>query len=220
MGNWCEKILDIIYNTGTRKCVSCLNDIKYGDICDECIRDLRLNSSLSSFNIDGIPMYYASYYLGSIKNIIYNFKGHKNFYCGDYLGRVLSSYIKKAFRDIDYLIYVPRDKSKIKREGFDQSFYLCKSISKDLNIPYLDLLYCIGKKSDQKKLNISDRKVNIKDKFFINKNIDLDILCNKNILLIDDIATTYNTILEVYNVIKKTSSKTNISILTIAKSLL
>ena len=63
-----------------------------------------------------------------------------------------------------------------------------------------------------------DSSLNVKGKFFIE--CKLDKLEDKSLLIIDDVATTYSTLNEVSKVIKKSSSKTKVSVLTIAKTLI
>lgn len=219
MGNWSEKLLDLIYPRITR-CVSCLCDLDDGYICSECFDSIRHNTS-SEFNlIRDVKVYNACYYFGSMKNIVYNFKVNKDFSSGKYLSDILVNYIRRLNIKIDYLTYVPRDNKKIKVEGFDQSRYLAKSVSCNLGLPYIEVLYCKGKNKDQKNLDLYERGKNIKNKFFIHSNISSDDLSNKHGLIIDDIATTYNTVLEVCEVIKRTNPKTHISVLTIAKTLI
>lgn len=219
MGKWSEKILDLIYPS-LNLCVSCYEKIGDNFICHECMRDIKFNEDLNKFEFKDFKAYNACYYFGTIKNIIYNFKIYKDFRSGEYLSSILNFYIKKLDIKIDYLTYVPRDKNKIKKEGFDQSYYLVKKLSESLNIPYVRLLYCNGKKCDQKKLDIYGRSVNIKDKFFINKGVDLNKFNGKKVLIIDDVATTYNTLNEVCRIIKKSVFETDLSVLTIAKTLI
>lgn len=90
-------------------------------------------------------------YKGSIKEIIYNFKVHKNFSSGEYLGENLMGFITKNKFKIDYLTYVPWDNLKIKSEGFDQSYFIVKFLKKHLNIKALKLVECKGKTLEQKK---------------------------------------------------------------------
>lgn len=219
MGDWCEKLLNLIYPK-INQCVSCLCIVQRGYICEECVKGIRFNTSIDFNLIKDTKVYHACYYFGSMKNIVYNFKVNKNFLSGEYLSTILEGYIRRLNINFDYLTYVPRDSKKIRKEGFDQSRYLVKVISKKLNIPYIDILYCSGKDKDQKELDVYERRNNIKNKFFIHKGLYVDGLTNKNVLIVDDIATTYNTILEACGVIRETNSKTNISVLTIAKTLI
>lgn len=219
MGKWYEKILNLIYPKSSL-CVSCLKQIDDEFICKECFSNIKFNKGFHNISFDGFSAHYACYYLGSLKNIVYNFKVHKNFSCGDYLVDIMCNHIKNLGCEFDYLTYVPRDRVKIQKEGFDQSYYLTKKISEKLGIPYIKLVYCSGKKRDQKKLDLSTRCVNVKGKFFINNKEDITKITNKKLLLIDDIATTYNTLGEVYRIIKKSVFETDISVLTIAKTLI
>lgn len=217
MGVWLEKILDSIYPR-LSLCVACLGEINKGFICEECLNNISFNEYLDKKHFDDFDANYVCYYSGAIKNIIYNFKVHKNFCCGEYLGNILSDYIKKSNLKFDYLTYVPRDINKIKKEGFDQSRFLTKFLSKNLNVPFIKVVSCKGKNYDQKQMGSRDRSLNVKGKFFIDSK--LDKLEDKSLLIIDDVATTYSTLNEVSRVIKKSSSKTKVSVLTIAKTLI
>ena len=189
-----------------------------GKICDTCLSEISFNDNFHKINIKGIEGTFATYYKGSIKELIYNFKVHKNFSSGEYLGEILKDFIVKNNFKIDYLTYVPRDKSKIKLEGFDQSYFIVKFLGKHLNLKVIKLLECKGKTLEQKKMKSSERKSNVKNKFFPLKcKLDLE---GKEILIIDDVATTCSTLEEVISVIKKTNPKTMVSVLTIAKTLI
>lgn len=217
MGIWFEKILDSIYPK-LSLCVSCLKQLENEFICSECFSEISFNKSLNKNYFEDFDAHYVCYYSGALKNIIYNFKVYKNFYCGEYLGKILVDYIKNSNLKFDYLTYVPRDKLKIRKEGFDQSYFLTKIISENLKIPLIKVVYCKGKRYDQKKMNLCERSLNVKSKFFIDK--DLNKVNNKSVLIIDDVATTYSTLREVSRVIKNNDIKTNISVLTIAKTLI
>ena len=91
-------------------------------------------------------------------------------------------------------------------------------MSKNLNVPFIKVVSCKGKNYDQKRMGSRDRSLNVKGKFFIDSK--LDKLEDKSLLIIDDVATTYSTLNEVSKVIKKSSSKTKVSVLTIAKTLI
>lgn len=217
MGIWFEKILDSIYPR-IKFCVSCLKKLEDGFMCEECLRDVSFNNFFDKKRFENFNASYVCFYRGSIKNVIYNFKVYKKFYCGEYLGNILADYIEQSGEKIDYLTYVPRDSNKIKVEGFDQSYFLTKIVSERLEIPIVKILYCKGKKYDQKKMDSKNRILNIRGKFFLRN--DLNNLKNKNLLMIDDVATTYSTLKEVSKVIVNSNDKINLSVLTIAKTLI
>lgn len=217
MGVWFEKILNAVYPR-IKFCVSCFKKLEEGYICEECLKDISFNNFFDKKQFENFNASYVCFYSGSIKNVIYNFKVYKKFYCGEYLGNILADYIEHSGENFDYLTYVPRDYKKIKIEGFDQSYFLTKIVSERLGIPFIKTLYCSGKKYDQKKMDSRNRMLNIKGKFFLNK--DLKMLENKNLLIIDDVATTYSTLKEVSKVIVNSNIKINLSVLTIAKTLI
>lgn len=199
-------------------CVSCLKNLDKGYLCEFCKSDMEFNTNRDREHFKYFKAEYVSYYSGAIKNAIYNFKFNKNFRCGEYLVGILFEYIVSSNMNFDYLSYVPRDRIKVKREGFDQSHFLCKLLSRKLGIPYLKLVSCRGKQYDQKRVHIKERKLNVEGRFFASKCVN--VVNDKSVLIIDDVATTYSTLNEVVNTIKKSSFKTQTSVLTIAKTLI
>lgn len=216
---WICKFLDDIYPK-INKCVSCdedINDNLNHDICYNCALDLPLNSSLEPASIDDLEVYYASYYSHSMKDIVYNFKFKNNFRAGEYLLNILYEYFKKLKINIDLITYIPRNKNKVMRVGFDQCLFLAKGLSKKLDIKFECILDCRNKIREQKNLSLSERKTNVENKFkIVNNKINLS---NLNILLIDDVITTGSTLKEAKKVIQY-SRINNLIMLTIAKTLI
>jgi len=95
---------------------------------------------------------------------------------------------------IDIIIPVPLHKVKERERGYNQSFYIAKGISENNNL-IIDKtsLQRVYYTTTQTKLNLLQRKSNIKNAFLVKDNNNI---ANKNILLVDDVVTTGSTINE------------------------
>jgi len=99
--------------------------------------------------------------------------------------------------DIDCLIPIPLHWSRYARRGYNQSYVMAKTLSKELNKPVLNVLRRAKRTVFQSTLSVEQRKENVKDVFDIGfryKFNNLDFLKNKNILLVDDLCTTGATL--------------------------
>lgn len=212
---WGTGLLNFIYPR-INKCVCCENEIDCEYICKDCLYNVTLNKSKESILINGVNCYNATFYNGSIKEIIYNFKVYKNFDSGRYLSKILFNYINYLGIDFDLITFIPRDNKKKKLEGFDQSEFLSKELGVKFDKKSIRLFSCSGKK-EQKKMDLNNREMNVKGKF---KCVNVNKIKDKKILIIDDIATTYNTIKECIYILKQKENKCYISVLTIGKSII
>ena len=88
-------------------------------------------------------------------------------------------------------------------------------LSNVLNIPFINNIIKIKKTSRQQKLNLFQRKSNLKEAFKVRDNL---LVYGKNILLIDDVWTTGATLNEISSVLKK-SGANKIYLLTIARGM-
>jgi len=99
------------------------------------------------------------------------------------------------------LVPIPLSSSKLRKRGYNQSEILAKELSQKFNFPVHDLLSRTRETKTQVGLSNEKRKLNVQGAFSIKtENIKLK---TKNILLVDDIATTGSTLLEAARVLKK-----------------
>ena len=98
---------------------------------------------------------------------------------------------------------MPLHKKRQRLRGFNQSEQLARAISKNFNLEINHNLIRIKHKKAQAKLHEKNRWENIKNCFsYQGKNLN-----NKNILLIDDVATTGATLNECAKVLKENNAK-------------
>ena len=148
-----------------------------------------------------------------VSDAIYRFKYHNMKCYGKVFGKEMAvrfaSYIKS--RKIDVIVPVPLHKKRKRNRGYNQSELLAKEISERVNIPCdSDGLIRLKKTNPQKILGHRGRRANIKDAFRTTKSFE-----NKNILLIDDIYTTGNTLNEAAKKLKYAGAQ-NVYFLTIS----
>ena len=161
-------------------------------------------------------------YKGVLKKLIIKFKYSKIWT----LAPVLNSFLKKAYMEnyisekIDYMDTVPDfNDLKSSAAGFsgredNHMQILARMFSKETGIPYGGNIIKIKKTLKQQNLGLYERKVNLEGVFKTADSLKAD---NKNILLIDDVLTTGNTLNEISRALKNCGAK-KIYLLTIARA--
>ena len=109
---------------------------------------------------------------------------------GTFLGRELGKKIKNEIQswNIHLILPVPLHQLKKAERGYNQSFYIAKGLSKELNIPVSSKILTRKKYTQsQTKMNFIERQQNIEKAFKVNNEKKIE---GKNILVIDDVITT------------------------------
>ncbi len=167
-----------------------------GTICESCLRKRPY------FDLISAPFIYKE----SAKEAIHILKYQKKISISRPIGRLFSEYAIRWWRwkKEDFLIVpVPLSKKKLKERGFNQSLILARYISDALGIPMdYTSLRKVKETESQTYLSANQRKKNIKDAFQVMGN-----LRKRNILLIDDVATTGSTLNECAKALKKAGAE-------------
>lgn len=137
-----------------------------------------------------------------IQKVLHSYKYENKIYVGKFLGDLIYYNLDKFIKtwDADLIIPVPLHPLKKAERGYNQSYHIAKQVAKNLNLP-------IDNKSlkrkvytqTQTKMNLAERKENVKNAFIIK---DAKKLSGKKIILIDDVITTGATISECAKVLK------------------
>lgn len=105
---------------------------------------------------------------------------------------------------IDEIIPIPLHKKRMRKRGYNQAGILAEGLGRYLDIPVNQkALYRIRNTRPQKQLNDSQRISNLKGAFAVSKQYQ----AKSNILLVDDIYTTGNTIHRAAKMLKKAGVK-------------
>lgn len=122
--------------------------------------------------------------------------------------------IYSFLKNYDIIIPVPISKKRNRQRGYNQSYLIAKEIAEKSNLKCEKK--CLVKQKDtieQSKLDKEQRKINVQGAYGI---INKEKLINKNVLLLDDIYTTGNTVKECAKRLKQSGAK-KVGVLTIAK---
>ncbi|MEY3522754.1 MAG: hypothetical protein RIT33_171 [Pseudomonadota bacterium] len=108
----------------------------------------------------------------------------------------------KRDQSVDVILPIPMSQEKLHRRGFNQSWELCKLFSKKLKIKSnWKVLKRIHIEGDQVSASKQERAHRLNNVFFINPN-NIDLIKNKNIVLIDDVMTTGATLSVIAQLLK------------------
>ncbi|NME35704.1 MULTISPECIES: ComF family protein [Fusobacterium] len=185
------------------RCSVCNNLLSNSEIyiCNNCKENFLHNNSLKKFN----DVYYIFNYDKSFRNLIKNYKFQNRKYIGFFLGKLIEKTLKKVIEEnnIDVIIPVPLNKKRLFSRGFNQVSYTLDI----LNIKYHDAARIKNTKHMSHLLDKNSRKFNINKAFYIPFQVE-----NKNILIIDDVITTGNTIRELKKEIKNRGKVKSITV--------
>lgn len=116
------------------------------------------------------------------------YKGNKDL--GFYLGRLMGEQIiqSERFTGIEALIPLPLFPSRERKRGYNQSELLCRGMADVLMIPVIVNAIARNKSTEsQTKKGRVERWKNMEGKFEI---MNTDAVCNRHVLLVDDVITT------------------------------
>lgn len=136
---------------------------------------------------------------------------------GAYLGRMYAGTLQNSglLKEIDFIVPIPLHSSKLKKRGYNQSFYFAQGLSEVLSIPCdpLNLVRVRSSVSQTQKSRV-DRYDNVEDVFACTNHEKFE---GKHILLVDDVLTTGATIASAGNMLIR-ASQCQISVATIARA--
>ena len=99
------------------------------------------------------------------------------------------------------IVPVPLHKSKLRSRGFNQAELLAKALGEEIGLPVRKLLVKEKKTKDQKSLRGNERKKNVKDAFYVDKE-EMGTEIPISVLLLDDVITTGSTLTACAHVLK------------------
>ena len=215
-----EKILDLLY---PQVCSIC-GKLNEKSLCNKCKIKLETEFNFQtedySQEIDKNfkEHHYFFRYENFIRNQILSLKFHEKPYIYKTIAHFLENK-RKYFENLkkyDIMIVVPISKKRLKDRGYNQSELIAKEISKMLSIKIeKNIIKKLIDTPPQSLLNKEQRQENIKGVY---KAYNIEKIKNKNILIVDDIYTTGNTVNECAKVlVEKGINEQKIGVLTIAK---
>jgi len=229
-------ILDILFPPLCLNCHKTLiteQKLQTQYLCDVCYNSIQLNTSLFCpvcrlrLAENKKICSHANYLLGAagnyddpvLRNLIHYFKYNSFENLTPILGELIIKYIENCkFKIENYIVIpIPLHRSKERQRGFNQSKLLAEYIARQLNLNLIDALKRTKNTKPQAQCkNNESRTENIKNCFKINDSA-IELIKNKNILLIDDVFTTGSTINEAVQILKQNGAQKIIA-LVVAKA--
>lgn len=156
-----------------------------------------------------------AFYKGKLKKIIQKYKYFKFYELKIILAGFLNQAYKKYYRHekIDYIYSVPDFKQSENTGDKNHIKLLCNLLSGVTGIPFIDNLIKIRMTQKQQKLNLNQRKNNLRGAFKVKDTLKV---YGKNIMVVDDVWTTGATLNEISRILKN-SNADKIYLLTIAR---
>jgi competence protein ComFC len=182
-------------------CLSCLNKLK---IIDKSRLEFEFDKKfLNQKIISGFTSLYIFEKDKELQHLIHSLKYNGKFLIGSFLGELLGNKIKDELTawNINLILPIPLHQLKKAERGYNQSFYISKGLSKEIDIPVGSGIIKRRKYTQsQTTMNFLERQKNIDEAFKIKSKKKI---IGKNILLIDDVITTGATISECGKVLLK-----------------
>ena len=204
----CRKRLSLLSNA--KFCYKCSMSYKrVGEhTCDSCGKPIPKNSDRLCVNCKLRKVYFNQsisryIYDGCIKSAIRNMKFRNQKWIANEFGDMLLKTVREKYDDIsfDIIICIPLSNSKMYERGFNQTREIADEISKGINVPIAEkILYKKDNVKTQSGLSAKERIENVKNAYFIKHP---ERVCDKTILLIDDVFTTGATVNECSKILKK-----------------
>ncbi len=208
-------------------CIICNNPIKLNNsysLCKDCFEEVNFISdgcskcgkSIITRNMERESLIHCNYrynkkfyfdrvvscveYNETSKKIVFNLKYKNQTYLCKYIAGLLQEKIKREYIEVDYIVFVPLHKKRLRKRGFNQSQKIASHLGKLLDMPVIN---CIERTRNTKRLynmNKEQREHELKNVFVVNNNINT--IKNKKVILIDDIFTTGSTVNEISKILK------------------
>lgn len=225
---WLDDFINLLY---PRNCITCGEQLLKEEehLCFPCISDLPYTGHINMKDnpvkkiFSGrINIHHASAWLQFEKSnksqaIMHSLKYRKNPDIGYYLGKIMGMEIKNSalYSGLQAIIPIPIHKSKLRERGYNQSDYIARGISEELNVVVLnDAIFRKLKTSSQTKKKRYERWENVQSVFQVKKEVIRDI---EHLLLVDDVITTGATIESCGHQLAS-CHKMKISVITLARS--
>ena len=174
-------------------------------ICHECL--LKLNPVLKSFNFEGIECFHIYFYTEKIQELLYQFKGCKDYELKSIFLEYYSNYLNYKFNRYT-IIPAPSHEKSDKERGFNH-------VEEIFSVLKLKTLKCIHKTKQVKQADLTTKE---REKIGKVLRIDDVNLKHKKVLLVDDVFTTGSTIKSMIKLVKEKGVK-NIKVLLMSKTI-
>lgn len=187
-------------------------------LCKNCLAKIKALKPQPIAQYDYVKVWSVCGYEGLAKDCIHIFKYNNRQMLSAPLADLMSDFVNKNLSDekFDIIVPIPLHRSKMRERGFNQAELLARDLAKAINTPVcVNILKRIKPTISQTGLSKTKRFTNLRGAFKIT---DSDAVCNRNILLIDDVCTTGSTLNEAAKTLLKSGAK-SVKALVLAKGI-
>ena len=198
-----NSVKDILFPVRCPYCETVIHKTEYA--CEDCKKKFP-SPAIIKYAVGGYKCTSPFPYDGIFKKAVKRFKfGNKGGYAKQLAFPIVQSILESyPSADFDLITCVPMHKKRLAQRGYNQAELLAKECAKIMNIPYCDTLEKYKENREQHSIKASERAKNVKGVYRI---IDKELVRDKNILIIDDIITTGNTLGECAKILMKQGCK-------------
>lgn len=208
---FCRPCFDGFSEITSPLCPTCgrpfASDVDEDHLCEDCLKKRPYYDAMRA------PYLYE----GGIMEAIHQFKYAGKTYLAKSLGLLLTSFARKWLDKTDgsLMMPVPLHPRRLRERNFNQSLLLARYVASLLGVE-LDFLSLrrIRYTQPQTRLKSNERRKNIRKAFQI---VDREVVKGRTILLVDDVATTGNTLNECARTLKRSGAK-KVFCLTLART--
>lgn len=205
----CGELLDEVGEVFCRTCYDSYENAKQEE-CSRCHKT-RCRCTCPSFSLGKaglrrlIKLFHYQPSEGDLpeNRLLYSLKQRHLGNVFDFFARELAESINSALTEKEkaaaIFVPCPRSVAAKKKNGYDHTVALCRSLSKLTGIPVFTGLKRKRGGKMQKRLSGEERRRNIVNRFFVRNG---DVLTGKTVILFDDVTTSGATMLECRRVVK------------------
>lgn len=185
-----ENAKDILFPVRCPYCEAVILKTEYA--CESCKKKFP-SPAIIKYAVGGYRCTSPFPYDGIFKKAVKKFKfGNRGGYAKQLAFPIAQSILESyPGVEFDLITCVPMHRKRLIERGYNQAELLAKECAGIMNIPYFDTLEKFKENREQHSIKASERAKNVKGVY---RTIDKELVRNKNILIIDDIITTGNTL--------------------------
>ena len=191
---WCTKCKQATRHIQAPFCGQCGQHVPISGLCARC---RELSSQLVAIRSWVV-------FDGPVRQAIHRIKYNRDLALAGIFANYLGSYFLNQLNwSVEMIVPVPLSSQRKKSRGYNQAALLAKPLSRELDLPYTNqALKRVCETRSQVGLSLIERRINVADVFRA-----FPIVMNKNILIVDDVATSGSTLEACANALKQAGAK-------------
>lgn len=140
-----------------------------------------------------LPVASPMHYTGGYRKTVIDYKFHGLSAYAKPIGWLMAGATAALPEPFDMVVYVPLTRRARLARGYDQSRLLAEAVGRALGLPVVPALVKVRKTRTQHELSAEERAENVRGAYGVKGKVPLE---GKALLLVDDIVTTGNTLLD------------------------